>query len=361
MIGPGHVLTPHGSVTATVRVEDGRVTAVEPVSTPVDRVIAPGFVDLQVNGMDDVDVARADGSDWDRLDDLLAATGVTSWLPTLISGPLDAYADPLARIAEAAARTGARPRVLGAHLEGPFLGGLHGAHPPAHVVALDLDWLASRPSTVRLVTLGPEQPDAVSAVRLLTGRGVVVSLGHSAADAERSLAAVEAGASMVTHLFNAMGPLHHREPGLVGVALADHRVTAGIIPDLVHVHPTVLRMAVAAKGPDRIAAVTDAVAWRAGGLADVGIEVRDGAPRLPDGTIAGSCLTMDRAVRNLVEHAGIPPADAVRAASTTPARVIGAHDCGRIEVGARADLVVLGADDLAVRETVVAGRTVWEA
>jgi len=350
----------HGPV--EVAIADGRIDAVRPGPDPGDgSLLAPGFVDLQVNGVDDVDVAVADGRDWDRLDDLLAATGVTAWLPTLVSRPLDRYPAPLARIAEASRRAGARPAVLGAHLEGPFLGARTGAHDPRAVVPLDVGWLADLPATVRLVTLGPEQDGASEAIRALAARGVVVSLGHSGADVAATTAAVDAGARMVTHLFNAMAPMHQREPGIAGAALADDRVVAGLIVDLVHVHPALVRAAFRAKGAAGIALVTDAVARRAGQLAALGVRLVEGAPRLADGTIAGSALTMDAAVRNAVHAAGVPLVDAVHAASATPAAVLGDVGRGRIAPGARADLVVLDRDELTMRRTLVAGEAVWEA
>jgi len=357
------VLLP-GGVAGPVEVDvggDGRIAAVRTAPDPGDgSFLAPGFVDLQVNGVDDVDAARADGGDWDRLGALLAASGVTAWLPTIVTRPLDRYERPLRRIADAAAGDHG-PVVLGAHLEGPFLGDRPGAHDRASIVPVDLDWVASLPDVVRLVTLAPEQPGAVAAIEALTARSIVASLGHSDADVATTCRAVDAGARMVTHLFNAMAPLHQREPGIAGAALADDRVVAGLIADLVHVHPALLRTAFGVKGARGIALVTDAVAWRSGRLAEAAIELVDGAPRLPDGTIAGSALTMDAAVRNLVGHAGVPLADALVAASTTPAAVLGDADRGRIEPGRRADLVVLDRDDLTVRRTLVAGRTVHEA
>lgn len=357
------VLTVDGDLgPGEVRVEEGRIVSIGPTTGPVDDVVlAPGFVDLQVNGVDDVDCSRADAAGFARLDGLMAASGVTAWLPTLVSQPLERYARPLAEIEAAWRRSGARPAVLGAHLEGPFLGGRPGAHRVEDVVAADLEWLSSLPSCVRLVTIAPEAVDALDAIGLLTARGVVCSLGHSAADVATTTAAVDAGATMVTHLFNGMGPLHHRAPGIAGVALADDRVTAGVIADLVHVDPALVRVAFRAKGASRIVLVSDAVAWRAGHLRDRHIAVVDGAPRLADGTIAGSVLTLDQAIRNVVDHAGVTLSDAVRAASTTPAALLGADDRGRIAVGARADFVVLGRDDLEVRRTIVGGETIHEA
>ena len=330
------VVTPAGVVgPARVVIEDGLIASIDSISTAPERTLVPGFVDLQVNGIDDVDVATADGDDWDRLDALLAAQGTTTWCPTLVSAPLDSYRGPLARIGAAAARAdGGRPQIAGAHLEGPFLGGAPGAHDPALIAPVDRAWLADLAPVVRLVTLAPEADGATAAIGDLADRGVLVSLGHSTATYEEATAAIDAGARLVTHLFNAMAPLHHRQPGLVGAALTDDRVAVALIADKVHVHPAALRLAFRAKGADGVVLVTDAVALRAG------IRVVDGAPRLADGTLAGSVLTMDAAVRNAVA-AGVDPADAVRAASTTPARLLGLTDRGAIASGMRADLVAL--------------------
>jgi N-acetylglucosamine-6-phosphate deacetylase len=349
------VVTPKGTIGPAAVVVDGElIIGVERVTGPVpDRTIVPGFVDLQVNGIDAVDVATADGASWDVLDAALLAQGVTTWCPTLVTAPLDAFAAPLARIA---ARAGApsrdggqpRPQVAGAHLEGPFLGGAPGAHPPGLIRPPDLAWLAALPDIVRVVTLAPEQPGAVDAITLLTERGVVVSLGHSTATFEQATAAIDAGATLVTHCFNGMGPLHHREPGLVGAALSDPRVAACVIADLVHLHPAAITTVLRAKGAQRAVLVTDAVAWRAGSVGQAvrmsldADDPRGAAPRLADGTLAGSALTMDQAIRNVVRRCGASLADAVAAASTVPAQVLGLHDRGAIEGGRRGDLVALG-------------------
>ena len=223
----------------------------------------PGFIDLQVNGLDSVDVAHATGADWDHLDELLLAQGVTTWCPTVVTAPLAELDTQLERIARAAARKGSRPMIAGAHLEGPFLGEMHGAHPSQYVRPIDLEWLNRLPDTVSVVTLGPEQEDALAAVRVLAERGALVALGHSAATLEQTEAAAGAGARLVTHCFNAMPPLHHRTPGLVGAALTDDRLAVSLIADLVHVHPAALTVAFRAKSARRVALVTDAVAWRA--------------------------------------------------------------------------------------------------
>jgi len=357
------VVTPTGLLEpGEVVVEDGVIAEVRPAPASdrvPRRVLTPGFLDLQVNGHDDVNCATAVGDDWERMDALLIAQGVTGWCPTLITAPLDRFAAPLARIAAAAGRPPApgRPVILGAHLEGPFLGGAPGAHPRQHLVPLDLGWLAALPSIVKIVTLAPELVGATDAIRLLVGRGVLVSLGHSTAGLTESIAATDAGARLVTHLFNGMGPLHHREPGLLGAALSDDRLTPSLIADGVHVHPAALRAAARAKGLGGWVVVTDAVAWRDGRLDDRGelrVQVVDGAPRLADGTLAGSALTMDAAIRRMVEEAGIPLTEAVAAATSTPARLLGLGDRGRIVPGCRADLVALDPDALTIDEVWIA-------
>ena len=367
------VLLPDGRLApAVVEIEGDVVAGVTPVPEEraaelPDRIVSPGFVDLQVNGHDDVDVSGAEGPEWDRLDELLLAQGVTAWCPTLVTAPLGSYGPALERISAAALRGGPRPAVLGAHLEGPFLGGLTGAHEESWVRPLDPGWLAALPPCVRIVTLGAELDGAAEAVALLAGRGVVVALGHSAADFAEAEAAAEAGARMVTHLFNAMSPLHHREPGLVGAALTDRRLTPSLIADLVHVHPAVVLAAFHARaglagdpGDPGIVLVTDAVGWRSGHVAGIGLRRREGdAPRRPDGTIAGSALTMDRAVANCVAT-GVSPAAALAAASLVPARLVGEAGRGRIEAGARADLVVLS-PRFEVAETWVGGDVAWGA
>jgi N-acetylglucosamine-6-phosphate deacetylase len=353
VVTPDRVLGP-----AVVETDGGRIVAVNETSGPVpSRTLAPGFVDLQVNGVDDVDVAHAHDTDFARLDELLLAQGVTTWVPTLVTARLEAFADPLARVAAAAARTGPRPAIAGAHLEGPFLGDVHGAHPSSLVRAIDLDWLAALPDVVAVVTLGPEQPLALDAVRLLDERDVLVALGHSAASFEEAGAAAAAGARLVTHCFNGMPALHHRSPGLVGAALSDDRLTVSLIADLVHVHPSAITVAFRAKGPARVALITDAVAWRAATVGEITLHYDGRAPRLADGTLAGSALTMDGAVRNVVRHAGVALADAVHAAATTPARLLRLDDRGCIRAGGRADIVALD-DDLRVEGVWVAGERV---
>jgi N-acetylglucosamine-6-phosphate deacetylase len=341
---------------AEVVVDDlGLVAEVRPATGPPDHhCLVPGLVDLQVNGHDDVDVATADGDGWDRLSHLLTDQGVTAWCPTLVTDTLPATAAALTRIAAAADRADG-PEILGAHLEGPFLGGRPGAHDPALIGRVDPAWLASLPDVVAIVTGAPECPGAPALWRWAVEREVVASVGHSDTDTDGARAAFEAGARMVTHLFNAMSGTDHRRPGVATAALLDDRVTVGLIADGVHVHPDLVRLAFRVKGPDRVALVTDAVAWR-DRPPGAPLALDAGAPRRPDGTLAGSALTLDRAVANVVAW-GIPLADAVRAASTTPADLLDRPDLGRITPGARADLTALDADGRSCA-TWLAGRSV---
>ena len=338
---------------AEIVMEDGVIVAVRDASGACpDRVLAPGFVDLQVNGIGDVDVASADGDDWERLDAALLAQGVTTWCPTLVSAPLEALDASLHRVARASARPDpGRPSIAGAHLEGPFLA-VAGAHRPAFVRdAVDTEgraWLDALPPVARVCTIAPEIAGALDAVGVLAERGVLVSLGHSACTAEIAGAAVDAGARLVTHVGNAMGPLHHRAPGLLGAALADGRLTVSLIADLVHSHPAFVRLVFAAKGPEGVALVTDAASIPVGATS---------APLLADGTLAGSVLTMPEALGNVAGPCAVPWEDGARAASATPAALLGLHDRGVIEVGRRADLVALehSAGAWRVSETWVAG------
>jgi N-acetylglucosamine-6-phosphate deacetylase len=332
---------------AWVVVEGGRVLAVGTGAPPAgeqvahdDCLLVPGFIDIQVNGVGALDFADASAADMIEVARTLAAEGCTTFVPTLVSAPLGRYESMLECMSEVVGRVDA---VIGVHLEGPFLGGAPGAH-PADLVRpkVDLDWLTGLcdrfPDLVRIVTLAPEADQDCAAIRALSARGIVVALGHSTATYAQAVAAADAGARLVTHLFNGMGPLHHREPGLPGAALDDHRLVPSIIADLVHVHPAALRIAFAAR-PDT-ALVTD----RVGG----DLLVRDGAARLGDDTLAGSVVTMLASVRNLVAN-GVPIALAVRSATANPARVLGLPDRGRIAAGQRADLVWLEPETLTVR------------
>ncbi len=343
-----------------VRVREGHASRAD-VEIP-GGILAPGLIDLQVNGAARVDFLTSDPADFPRARRYLLSTGVTSYLPTLITAPLPQLEAALDRWQ--GQRDGV-PRVLGVHVEGPFLNPAHaGAHDPADLRPPRLPelrrLLTRDPGLVKILTLAPELPGAGALIRGARDRGAVVAAGHTAATYEEARAAFDAGVRLVAHLFNAMRPLHHRDPGIVVAALQDPRVTVSLIADLVHVDAAVLRLVLAAKAWDRIALITDAVAaagslGRTSRLTTRRLRVTD-APRLRDGTLAGSVLGLDQAVRNIV-GLGIPLRDAVGMASTVPASVLGRRDLGRIAPGARADLVLFDRR-LRVRSVLVEGAVV---
>jgi N-acetylglucosamine-6-phosphate deacetylase len=359
----GSIVGPSGQLRcAQLVIASGRIAEIEHVGPgDTEAIIAPGFIDLQVNGFAGHDAGEGTAA-IAAISEALPRTGVTGFLPTLISRPL-AEGGEFVRAVASAAAPGAR--VLGAHVEGPFLNPVYrGAHDQRNLEPPTpdrVDRVLEQPP--RMFTLAPELEGGLEAVRRLAGAGVLVSAGHSGATYDEGQAAFEAGVRFATHLFNAMPPLHHRAPGLVGAVLDDPRVTAGIIADGVHVHPSVVALAGCAKGARGLALTTDQVAAAGappGRYRFAGRDVtREGdTVRLDDGTLAGSAGTMDLLLRRAVGRFGLHRALAM--ASGTPARVLGLPNRGRVAVGCDADLVVLG-PDLRVRRTIVAGRTVYES
>jgi N-acetylglucosamine-6-phosphate deacetylase len=363
LLGVSAALVEGALLAGDVEVDGDTVTRVGLPPAGGGRIAAPGFVDLQVNGFAEVDVMAADADGIDRICAALTDHGVTAWLPTLITAAAADTRRALCMLNAALDRgtPGAQP--LGVHLEGPFLSPERlGTHPARHRRDPDAAeigaWRALAP--VVAVTLAPELPGALDLVAELSADGVLVSLGHSDATAAQAHAGFDAGARTATHLFNAMSPLRHRDPGLPGVALGRPDVTVQLIVDGHHLADDVVRLAFAA-ARDRVVLVTDATeaAAREEGeyeIAGVPVEVRAGAVRNGAGVLAGSALTLDAAVRN-VAALGLDLAEVLTAATSTPATLIGRPDLGRLEPGARADLVVLE-DDLTVRETWLAGSPV---
>jgi N-acetylglucosamine-6-phosphate deacetylase len=341
--GPAWVSTAGGRIVAT-----GTGAAPDGAVDLGDALLCPGFVDVQVNGTGAVDFASAPVEQIVAAVDALVAGGTTGLVLTICSAPLDTYEVMLERLDRVRA---ARPEVVvGVHLEGPFLGAAPGAHSPAVLRPADLGFLRhvhdAFGDLVRIVTLAPEADPGLAATRLLAVQGVVVALGHSTVDFAGAGVAADAGARMVTHLFNGMGPLHHRRPGLPGAALGEPRLVPSIIADLVHVHPVLLNVALKVRADAVL--VTDSVAT------EPPVVARDGAAYLADGTLAGSTITMGTALRNVVSI-GVAVSQAVRHATGNPARILGASDRGRIAPGARADLVALDPTTLAVRSVWVGG------
>ena len=337
---------------AAILIEDDIIARVAPGLEPgadvvvTDGVIAPGFVELQINGAYGVDFTT-DARTIVEVSARLPATGVTAFVPTIITSPFDDYPHRLAEAREAVG-TARGAEVLGLHLEGPYLSPRRpGAHDPGLLRAIDVDEMLAwaDPDIVRIVTLAPELPGAGSAIRALRARGILVSVGHSNASYEEAMAAFAAGIAWGTHLYNAMSPLGHREPGLMGALLASP-VPVGLIADGIHSHPAMVKVAYRCKGADGIAIVTDAMeamgmtpgTYR---LADRTVVVDSKVARLADGTLAGSILTMDAGVRNMIEFSGCTQAEALAMAGATPARILGLHRKGRIAKGCDADLTIL--------------------
>jgi N-acetylglucosamine-6-phosphate deacetylase len=321
-------------VLGDVEVRDGLIEGVGLAGAGAG-IAAPGFVDLQVNGYGGIDLL-SEPERWREVDAMLAELGVTTWQPTLISAPPDRTLRALRAIK------------VGVHLEGPFLG-LPGAHPPDCLRRPDLELLRSFLSAGRVcsVTLAPELAGALELIGELCRNEIVVSLGHSAADADSANAAFDRGAQTVTHLFNVMRPFAHRDPGLAGAALARDDVVVQVICDGVHLaDETVLVAWRAARG--RTALVSDSIA--ATGLGDgsfrlggTEVEVKDGVSRAHTGALAGGTSTVPDAVRRLA-RLGVPLAEAVDAGTRVPARILGRTDIGVLEPRARADVVVLDGD-----------------
>lgn len=342
--------------------EQGVITAVGVGGGSGSTIAVPGLVDLQVNGVAGIDLRAADDAGYATAAAVLARHGATAVQPTFYSQPIDAHRDALAHLARVMASPPEGCRWLPAHLEGPFLSPQRrGAHRAEDLCDPDPELadhlLAAGP--VGMVTLAPELPGALDLIAHLRSRGVVVSLGHTDADAAQLHAAVAAGATHVTHCWNAQRPPTARDPGPVGVALSEPALTVGVIADLVHVAPELVRLTLAAAA-GRVAATTDAVRY-AGVHPDrwpTGAEHPrwvDGAPRLADGTIAGGVALPDDCLRNLVQL-GAPLAVAVDACGGAQRRLLGLAPV-RLVPGERAELVVLD-DGLVPVRTMVDGRTV---
>ncbi len=371
------VVTPAGQIAdGAVVMEGGQITAVGPaseISTPpgaevldaAGKILAPGFIDLQVNGAFGADFTADPTQIW-PVAYKYARCGVTAFLPTIITSPLNNVAAAQEIVCRAPAGfQGSQP--LGLHVEGPFLNPARkGAHNPNYLRLPSLeaieDW--SPATGVRMVTLAPELPGAAEVITGLAGRGILVSAGHSMATYAEAMRGFDAGIRYGTHLFNAMPPLAHREPGLPGALLADPRPAAGLIPDGIHTHPAIIGLAWKLLGPARFSMVTDCMAALGMGpgrhlLGDFEVIVDATSARLGDGTLAGSILSLDQGVRNLIAHTGCSLKDALATVTTTPARLLAIdHERGCIAPGFIADLVLLSTD-LRVQATIARGEVVY--
>jgi N-acetylglucosamine-6-phosphate deacetylase len=362
----GRILTPRGAVDGTLRIgPDGRIAAIEGCRVAegreregAARFLLPGFIDLHVHGAGGRDVMEG-GDAALQVARRHALHGTTSLLATTMTAPLEDLRRALEPIGALCREPGpGAARVLGMHLEGPFINaGKLGAQPDfARPVSLPELQQLNALAPIRLLTLAPEVPGNMDAIESLVAAGFRVQVGHTLGTYEDGVQALQRGARGFTHLFNAMTPLHHRMPGMVGAALA-HAQYAEVIPDLLHVHPGAIRAAL--RSIPCLYCVTDSTA--ATGMPDGEYRLGRqpvtkclGGVRLADGTLAGSTLTMDRALRNLVDVIGVPLADAARRVSTHAADFLGIRDRGRLAEGGWADVVVLDGE-LRVQEVFVEG------
>ena len=363
-----------------VLLEDGKILEIDPraaLAIPSgcrivdfgDAILAPTYMDIHIHGGAGHDVMETDPGALPALERLLAQHGVGGYLPTTITAPVEQTLGALERLAdaiesgEATPGEGGRARPLGIHMEGPFLShAKRGVHPPESILPPTIGmfnrfWEAAR-GRIRLMTIAPETEGAQEVIAEAARRGVCVSIGHSDANQEAARAAIDKGARHATHTFNAMRALDHREPGILGVVLSDDRISADIIADGIHVDPAIVKLFIRAKGAAGAVLITDALS--ATGMPDgryrlgtLELDVKGGRCT-SRGILAGSVLTLDRAVRNVMQFAGCDLQQGVRFASLNPAKAAGLEKNGVLEPAAHADIVVLDRNG-GVRKTIIAG------
>ena len=363
---------------AALLIEDGSIAALGPraaLSIPPsarvidfgDAILTPGLIDIHIHGAAGHDVMDASPDGLAAIERLMLRHGVTSYCPTTVTAPIDQTLQALELLGRAAQEryaAGDRARPLGIHLEGPFLShARRGVHSPLFLQPVSMElfsrmWDAAG-GKVSILTIAPELEGAQALIANAVGRGICVSIGHSNADLEHAMTGIRAGARHATHTFNAMRRLDHRDPGLLGAILTDNSLTADIIADGLHVRPEVVDLFLRAKGPDRAVLITDGIS--ATGMPDgtyhlgsYQVTVKDGRCE-SYGKLAGSVLTMDRALQNVMHFAGVSFQDSVRMATLNPARVLGIEGRkGTLRVGADADVVVFSPSGQ-VRQTIVGG------
>ena len=338
-----------------ISIDAGIITAIDPIPSGITQrdaeLLCPAYIDTHVHGGAGVDVMDEAPDTLDKLAMHKAREGVGSWLPTTVTAPIEQIHHALERIAQRSHSGGPGAQVLGSYLEGPYFTPQNkGAHPPELFRELDIHELdtliALSQGTMRVVALAPEKPGAIRAIQHLKRQGVRVMLGHSAATWAQTNAAFDAGADGLVHCYNGMTGLHHREPGMVGAGLTDPRAWLELIADGHHVHPTAMKLCCCC-AKDRVVLITDAM--QAAGMPDgpytlcgEKVEMRDGVVRTASGGLAGSTLSVDAAVRNMVELAGVSPEEAIHMASLHPARLLGVdQQLGSLQAGKNASIIAL--------------------
>ncbi|MDD7366662.1 MAG: N-acetylglucosamine-6-phosphate deacetylase [Clostridiales bacterium] len=333
------------------------------------RYVAPGLVDIHIHGYLGEDTSDGSVEGIRKMAEGIVKNGVTAWLPTTMTVSYDdlRHAFDAVRVLMDKKNNPKGAQIMGVHAEGPFINpSKKGAQAVEYIRPADAPFLIENSDVIRIVTIAPEMPGALDCIREVTEKtSILVSMGHTAANYETAKAGIEAGVRHATHLFNAMTPLNHRDPGVVGASLADDRVSTELIADTFHISPDLFGLVAKVKG-DNLVLITDCT--RAGGLED-GEYTLGGQPifvkgiecRLADGTIAGSVLKLNNAIRNMRDHTSLPLEQIVRMASINAARCIGLDKTkGSLEAGKDAD-IILADENFAVSETIIAGETVWAA
>lgn len=363
--------------TGDMRVEDDRIVqigALEPqpgetVHQLEEKLVLPGLIETHFHGAMGLDSSLGEERAFATFSSFMAAHGITSFVPALISSPDAVTEHYLAAGRAYMDHPAPGAQMVGMYLEGPFISPEHkGAHDPAVLQLPDLAkvqrWQQLAGGRIRKLLVAPELPGAEPVIRWAAGQGIVTEIGHSGASYEQAKAAIEWGATLATHVFNAMSPLHHRQPGILAAVLLDDRVTCELIADLGHVAQPVVELLYRLKGENHIDLISDA--FSAAGLPEGTYIHTDGRPiivkgglaRLEDGTLMGSTSTILDGMRNLVRRCGVPLESAVRTVTANPARTLGLHDRGCLAPGKRADLAVLD-EQLTVCATYVGGREVY--
>ena len=376
MIRGGRLLLPDGVLENHALIYDKKIQGILPDSQleglPFDEVIdvqgaiiSPGFINIHVHGADGADVMDGTEEALKTIGRFLQTTGVTAYLPTTLTSPCDQIEKTLDVIRDARQTSTAGAAILGAHLEGPFIDPKHkGAHDERFIIPPDADWVHNQSDILRIVTYAPELDQSGNFTRALCESGIIPSLGHSGATCECALGAIKNGARSFTHIFNAMSPLHHREPGMVGAALSSQSWVE-LIADNIHVSPVLYELICKTKGTDKIILVTDSI--RATGLPEgeyelggLPVTVREGAARLTSsGVLAGSVLKMNDGIKNIMEATKRPLLEVVRMATINPATLLGIQEQkGILAQGADADFVFLDADCRVIK-TIQTGEIVY--
>lgn len=365
----GLVVVENGTITYAGKADEYEKALPDHVVTVEDGWICPGFVDMHMHGIDGYDTMDGTPESLQAISTALARHGVTSFLATTMTAPYAQLEQVLVNIAQNSREGLPGAQAIGIHLEGPWINPRYkGAQKEENIAIPKLDAVQKlyglSEGLIKVVTIAPEQPEALEAIAWLKERDVIVSAGHTGATFAQATEAVDAGVRHFTHCFNAMTGLHHREPGVVGAAMYHEQLSTELIADGIHVHPAVMKILYRVKTPERLALVSDSMraAAMGEGTYDLGgqeVHVQDNQAKLADGTLAGSILTLNRAVGNMVTLSGVSLPDAVEMASLTPASILGYGERkGRLAAGYDADITVLNTH-FDVTMTFVAGKEVY--